>query len=127
MEQRRSTYRKLVLRDGKLVGAMLVGNTNAAATLVQTFDRGDDMPADPLEALCPQLISGGVPAADRTVCNCNKVTEAGIRQAIDGGCDSVEALCAATRAGTGCGSCKGELVRLLGRHERPRPPLVAVG
>jgi nitrite reductase (NADH) large subunit len=127
VEQRRSTYRKLVLRDGKLVGAMLVGNTNAAATLVQTFDRGDDMPADPLEALCPQLIVGGVPAADRTVCNCNKVTEAGIRQAIDGGCDSVEALGAATRAGTGCGSCKGELVRLLGRHERPRPPLVAIG
>jgi nitrite reductase (NADH) large subunit len=51
-EERSDAYRKLVIRDGRLVGAMLVGNTGGAATLVQIFDRGDPMPSDPLEALC---------------------------------------------------------------------------
>ncbi len=52
VETRKSTYRKLILRDGRLLGAQFVGNTAAAATLVQLFDRNDPLPADPLEALC---------------------------------------------------------------------------
>jgi nitrite reductase (NADH) large subunit len=127
VEQRRSAYRKLVLRDGKLVGAMLVGNTAAAASLVQAFDRGDAMPADPLEALCPTMVAAPAAVGERLVCTCNKVTEAGIKEAIASGCVTVEALGSATRAGTGCGSCKNELTRLVARHAPPRPPLAAVG
>jgi nitrite reductase (NADH) large subunit len=126
VEQRRSAYRKLILRDGKLVGATLVGNTSAAASLVQILDRGDPMPADPLECLCPQMTASASAPGERVVCTCNKVTEAGICEAIAGGCDSVDALGKATRAGTGCGSCKGELTRLVTRHV-PRIPLAAVG
>jgi nitrite reductase (NADH) large subunit len=127
VEQRRNSYRKLIMRDGKLVGAMLVGNTAAAASLVQTFDRGDAMPADPLEALCPAMVAAPAAAGERLVCTCNKVTEAGVREAIAAGCASVEALGAATRAGTGCGSCKNELQSLIARHALTRPPLAAVG
>ena len=127
VEQRRSAYRKLIMRDGKLVGAMLVGNTAAAASLVQAFDRGDLMPADPLEALCPAMVAAPAAAGERMVCTCNKVTEAGIREAIAAGCASVEAVGAATRAGTGCGSCKNDLARLISRHAVARPPLAAVG
>jgi nitrite reductase (NADH) large subunit len=54
VEERRDSYRKLVIRDGRLIGAMLVGNTTATSTLVQLFDRGDRMPEDPLEVLLPQ-------------------------------------------------------------------------
>jgi len=126
VEQRRNAYRKLILRDGKLVGATLVGNTAAAATLVQLFDRGDPMPADPLEALCPQMVASATPG-ERTICTCNKVSEASIREAITAGCDSVDAVGKATRAGTGCGSCKGELTRLVTRHGGARVPLAAVG
>jgi nitrite reductase (NADH) large subunit len=127
VEQRRSAYRKLVMRDGKLVGAVLVGNTGAAASLVQLFDRGDPMPADPLEALCPSMVAAPGAGAERLVCTCHKVTEAGIKEAIAAGCASVEAVGGATRAGTGCGSCKNELARLVARHAAPRPPLAAVG
>jgi nitrite reductase (NADH) large subunit len=127
VEQRRNAYRKLIMRDGKLVGAMLVGNTAAAASLVQLFDRGDAMPDDPLEALCPTMITSPAAAGERVVCTCNKVTEAGIREAITAGCASVAAIGGATRAGTGCGSCKNELARLVARHAAPRLPLVAVG
>ncbi|HVZ73713.1 MAG TPA: FAD-dependent oxidoreductase [Polyangia bacterium] len=127
VEQRRSTYRKLVMRDGKLVSAMLVGNTGAAASLVQLFDRGDPLPADPLEALCPTAVAAPAAAGERIVCNCNKVTEGAIAACVAGGCESVEAVGAATRAGTGCGSCKNELTRLVARHAVARPPLAAVG
>jgi len=126
VEQRRNAYRKLVLRDGKLVGAMLVGNTAAAASLVQLFDRGDAMPADPLEALCPTMIASPAVAGERLVCTCHKVTEAGVEEAVAAGCATVEAVCAATRAGTGCGSCKNELGRIVARHA-VRRPLAAVG
>jgi nitrite reductase (NADH) large subunit len=127
VEQRKSAYRKMVVRNGKLVSAMLVGNTAAAASLVQLFDRGDALPADRLEALCPGVVATPIAAGERVVCNCNKVTEGAIQQCIAGGCDSVEAVGAACRAGTGCGSCKTEIARLVALHATPRPPLAAVG
>jgi nitrite reductase (NADH) large subunit len=111
IEERRHAYRKLVLRDGRLIGAMLVGNTAATGALVQLFDRNDPMPEDPLEVLC-QVRSGGA-GAERIVCNCNKVSERTLREAIAAGADSVAALGAVTKAGTGCGSCKGELSELV--------------
>jgi nitrite reductase (NADH) large subunit len=130
VETRRGSYRKLVVRGGTLVGAILVGNTGAAGTLVQIFDRGDLLPADPLETLCSGLVAGaGAAEADRQVCNCNKVSVARLREAIDAGAGTVEALGDVTRAGTGCGSCKSELTQILSRHAPTRPPtkLVAHG
>ena len=52
LEERRNSYRKLIVRGGRLVGAMLVGNTAASGSLVQLFDRGDPLPDDPLEVFC---------------------------------------------------------------------------
>jgi nitrite reductase (NADH) large subunit len=125
VEERKNAYRKLVIRDGKLVGAMLVGNAASAATLIQAFDRGDTLPEDPLEILCQVSACGNV---DRTVCSCNRVTETTVHQAIEDGADSVEALGVATKAGTGCGSCKGELAQLITRLVRKStPPLEATG
>jgi nitrite reductase (NADH) large subunit len=118
IEERRNAYRKLVVRDGRLVGAMLVGNTAAAAALVQLFDRDDALPDDPLEVLCQWRGAGGA-AVERVVCNCHKVTDRALGEAIANGADSVEALCAATRAGSGCGSCKTELAQLITTLRKP--------
>jgi nitrite reductase (NADH) large subunit len=127
VEQRRDAYRKLIIRAGRLVGAMLVGNTGATAALVQLFDRGDLVPEDPLELLCQ--VRASVATAERVVCNCNKVTEQVLCDAIAAGADSTLALGDATRAGTGCGSCKGELAQLISKHaKKPAPlPLLAAG
>ena len=127
VEERRDSYRKLIIRDGQLVGAMLVGNTAATAALVQMFDRGDAIPDDPLEILCQ--LRASVPTGERVVCNCNKVTEQSLCEAIAAGADSTEALGDATRAGTGCGSCKGDLKQLLQKHaKKPNSlPLLAAG
>ncbi len=120
VEERRNAYRKLVLRNGRLIGAMLVGDTGAAPGLVQSFERNDPLPENPLEALCA---SGGGCARERLVCTCHKVTDTTIRLAIAGGATSVEAVGNATCAGTGCGSCRTEIARLVARGDAPQPPL----
>jgi nitrite reductase (NADH) large subunit len=81
IEERDFTYRKMVMRGRELVGAMFVGNVTNAASLVQTFDRGDPLPADPLEVLCN--ITGG--GGDRTICNCFKVSESVIAACVQEG------------------------------------------
>lgn len=124
IEEREYSYRKLVLRGRQLVGGMFVGNVGSAASLVQTFDRGDPMPEDPLEALCG-LVSGAPSGGDRTICNCNKVGEAAIVTSVEQGALSVEAVCEVTRAGTACGSCRSDIERLVQLHARQK--LAATG
>jgi nitrite reductase (NADH) large subunit len=126
VETRKGSYRKLVVRGRVLVGAMMVGNTSATAALIQIFDRGDPLPEDPLEVLCPGASSGGEARTERVVCNCHKVSEAHLRQAIAGGATSVETLSAVTKAGTGCGSCKLELAQIVARHSPETIKVAAV-
>jgi nitrite reductase (NADH) large subunit len=127
VEERKAGYRKLIVRDRKLIGAQFVGDTTAAPALIQLFDRGDPMPVDPLEALCAFAAGGlGGSSAARIVCNCHKVSEESIVQAIAGGAASLDAVCSETRAGTGCGSCKSELAQLVQLHAK-KTPLAAAG
>ena len=58
IEDRRGVYRKLIVRDGKLAGAMLVGDADAAPALVQMFDRGDPLPPNRLDVLAHRRRSG---------------------------------------------------------------------
>ncbi len=110
-EDRRGVYRKLIVRGGKLAGAMLVGCTDAAPTLVQMYDRDEPLPLNRLDVLATG--NSFALAADREVCNCNHVTESAVSEAIRNGCDTLPALCERTRAGTGCGSCRGQLSAIL--------------
>ncbi|MGC4089383.1 MAG: FAD-dependent oxidoreductase [Polyangiaceae bacterium] len=126
IEERRNSYRKIIVRDGKLVGAMLVGNTLATANLVQLFDRGDPLPEDPVEALC--ALRSPAAAKERVICNCHKVTEGTLNEAIANGCDSVASLSEVTKAGTGCGSCKADLAQLISLRKKASPePAAAAG
>ncbi len=113
-EERRGVYRKLVVRDGKLAGAMLVGCAEAAPALVQMFDRDELLPPNRLDVLATG--NTATTPAEREVCNCNHVTESAVVEAIRGGCDTLPTLCDVTRAGTGCGSCRGQLSAMLATH-----------
>ena len=119
VEERKSAYRKIISRDGRLVGAMLVGDTEAAAGLVQILDRGDPLPTNRLEAFCSPVACGGLGAADRQICNCHQVAETVIVEAIKEGAFTVDMVGESTRAGTGCGSCRGLLTQIIGRHVDP--------
>ncbi len=114
-EPGRGIYKKLIVRDGRLAGAILLGDGDAAPRLMQAFDRGDTVPDNRAELLFP-LAAGAEPAfsaadlPDSTqICNCNGVSKARLVAAVRDGCRTLKAVCDATRAGTGCGSCKTQV------------------
>lgn len=106
-------YQKLVVRSGKLVGAMLVGDTQRAPDLIQIMERGDLVPENALEILCSPNTCGAVASRDRTVCNCHGVSESVITATVHNGACSVEEVSTITKAGTGCGSCKSAIAEIL--------------
>lgn len=119
IEPKRGRYKKLIIRDGKLCGAILLGETKTAGRLMQLFERAALLPEareDLLfETSAPAPAASGTLAAmpdSATVCNCNGVAKSAIRQCVIGGAHDLESVMRQTRAGTGCGSCK-VLVREL--------------
>ena len=110
-EPKRGTYKKLIIRDGVLIGAMMLGDLNKVAYLMQAFDRGTPLPEERLSL----LFDIGAPATATTmlempdtaqICNCNGVSKGAIRKCVEGGKRSLKMVMDATRAGMGCGSCK---------------------
>ena len=111
-EARHGTYKKLIVRDGRLVGGILMGDISKAAYLMQAFDRETPLPEERLSLLFdlgtpPQQVTLDEMPAAAQVCNCNGVTKAAIGEAVATGKRTSKAVMAATRAGMGCGSCKG--------------------
>ena len=109
----RGRYAKLVLRADRVTGAILLGAPDAAATITQLYDRGTPAPADRLALLLGRALPGaGVAAspgdlpAAATVCRCNSVTKAALITAWRAGASDVDGLVRATKASTGCGTCR---------------------
>ncbi|CAM2879042.1 nitrite reductase large subunit NirB [Skermania piniformis] len=110
-EPRSGIYKSVVVRDNKLIGAILLGDISKANFLTQAFDEKVPLPDERISMLfdmgTPSAETGAAELADDVqVCNCNGVTKGDIVGCVRGGCTSVAQVCAATRAGKGCGSCK---------------------
>ncbi len=117
-EPRRGTYKKLIMRDGRLVGGILMGDISKAAYLMQAFDRDSPLPEERLSLLFdlgapPQKVTLDEMPADAQVCNCNGVSKAAIGACITAGHRTAKAVMGTTRAGMGCGSCKGLINELV--------------
>ena len=89
-EPKRGTYKKLIVRDGRLVGGILMGDISKAAYLMQAFDRDTRLPEERLSL----LFDLGTPSekvtldempADAQVCNCNGVSKGAIGTCVAGG------------------------------------------
>jgi nitrite reductase (NADH) large subunit len=117
-EPKRRVYKAVIVRDGKLVGATLLGDVSKVSFLMQAFDRGMVLPEERVSLLfdlgAPAPATSVAELADDVqVCNCNGVTKGAIRSCVDGGSRTMSAVAAATRAGSGCGSCKGQVLEIL--------------
>ena len=117
-EPAKGVYKNVVVRDGRLVGATLIGDVRKAAYLIQAYDRGLDLPADRAELMFDlggeaAEISPAEMPDDTQVCNCNGVAKAAIRGAVEGGCRTVGGVMDKTRAGKGCGTCKPLVARIV--------------
>jgi nitrite reductase (NADH) large subunit len=117
-EPKRGVFKSVVIRDGKIVGATLLGDSKKLAFLQQAFDRGLPLPEERVQLLFDlggPLVDVGVAelADDAQICNCNGVCKSTIVETVKGGCKTVSGVMEATRAGKGCGSCKGLVAQLV--------------
>lgn len=113
-EPRHGVYKTIVIRDGKLVGATLLGDVSKVSFLMQAFDSGLPLPDERVSLMfdigTPDVAVGVAELSDDAqVCNCNGVSKAALVSCVQGGETSVAGVMAKTKAGKGCGSCK-ELV-----------------
>jgi nitrite reductase (NADH) large subunit len=113
-----NVYRKVVLRDGRLAGVILVGETSDSHRYMDWLRASTALPRDRRELLFPSPTDDGLDVAamaDRAiVCGCVGVTKGTIIESIHArGVTTLAQLKEATRAATGCGSCTGLCQALL--------------
>jgi nitrite reductase (NADH) large subunit len=117
-EPKRGRYKKLVIRNGRLVGAIMLGDLDKVAYLTQAFDKSTPLPDERLSL----LFEIGTPSAkvtldempvDAQICNCNGVSKGAIGTCVSAGKRSPKLVMEATRAGMGCGSCKSLVADLV--------------
>jgi assimilatory nitrate reductase electron transfer subunit len=110
----RGTYARLVIdAEGRLAGAVMLGDNPMVGQVVQLFDTGDPVPHDRRTLLMGRpgesvSVAPDTPASmpdEVVVCRCNNVTKKELASAFLNGARSPEALSEATQASTGCGTC----------------------
>ena len=121
-------YRKLVLKNGRLIGAIGFGNWNEIPRIQEALTTqrrigllrrlwflrtGQLWPNDSEDniRLWP---------ANATVCQCNNVSVDTILKAVDAGANTVAEIKGTTQAGTGCGSCQYLLTSVTGDAAQPK-------
>ena len=120
-------YRKLVLKNRHLVGAIGVGSWAGQGRIQEAISNRRMLWPWQLwrfkteGELWPTSDTDDVTMwpANTVVCNCTGVTRGTLDVALNDGCQSIDALCSATGASSVCGSCKPLLARLAGGFSKP--------
>ena len=112
-------YKKLTLREGKLSGAILVGDTADSHRYMDWLRSQKDLSSQRRQLLFPAPVQdAGLDIAEmpdtKVVCGCMGVTKGVIIGAIlQKGVSTLAQLKESTRASTGCGSCTEHCQQLL--------------
>ena len=119
----RGVYRRLVIEENKIVGAVMYGDTADSSWFFRLMrDKTDisDMretlifgpayqggsPLDPLVAVAALPL-------DAEICGCNGICKGTIVEAIDGGATDPNTVRALTKASGSCGTCTGLVEQVL--------------
>ncbi|MDZ4307162.1 nitrite reductase large subunit NirB [Allopontixanthobacter sp.] len=120
----RGIYKRVVVKAGRLVGAVLYGDTADGNWYFDLLKRGEDV-SDIREALIfgQAFASGGVSldpdsavaalSDDAEICGCNGVSKGQVAACIGGGADNLDAVRASCKASASCGSCTNLVESLL--------------
>ena len=116
-EPGRGVYKNLIIREGRLGGAILLGDGLTSAGVIQVYDRNSELPINRSELIFPSTAGKTIDVAELPVnaqiCNCNGVSKGRIAEAVEDGMMTLQEVCSATRAGTGCGICKTQVQAVL--------------
>lgn len=113
-------YKKLVTTSDnkRLLGAVLVGDTEDYNNLLQLYLNHIDLPAHPESLILPNVEKPtmGIENLPDTamICSCYNVTKGAICAAVENGAYSIGDVKAVTSAGTGCGGCAPMVKDTLG-------------
>ena len=119
----RGIYKRLVLQENRVLGAVLYGDTADGAWFFDHMKRNTDI-SELRETLIFGPAYAGGPNADpmaavaalppeAEICGCNGVCKGKITDAIAGGLKSLDDVRAHTKASASCGSCTGLVEQLL--------------
>ena len=111
IDKGRRYYKKCIIHQDRLVGAILVGDKDEFREFREWITGKIELSDRRLQLL--RSGSKAAPVQGKLVCSCNNVGKGNLEQKIDEGCKDVATLCSATGAGTGCGSCRPEIKRIL--------------
>ncbi|MDQ6422236.1 nitrite reductase large subunit NirB [Paenibacillus sp. LHD-117] len=115
-------YKKVVFKDGKVIGSVLFGDTSDSSRIFSYIRSGEDFKGREKEVLFGA--SGGkgtsntdlvaAMSGDEIVCGCNGVTKDTVVESImEKGCVSIGEIKACTKASGSCGGCKPLIEAIL--------------
>ncbi|MDB5702164.1 MAG: nitrite reductase large subunit, partial [Sphingomonadales bacterium] len=121
----RGVYKRVIVKDDKLIGAVLYGDTQDGNWYFDLLKRAENV-SEIRDALIfgQAFASGGGASAnpnaavaamadDAEVCGCNGVSKGKVVAAITDGACTLDAVRACTKASASCGSCTGIVESLL--------------
>ncbi|MFC4404776.1 nitrite reductase large subunit NirB [Gracilibacillus xinjiangensis] len=112
----RNTYKKILVQNDKLAGAVLFGDTKEGTKLLSLIKKGANV-EEYLESTQSQDNDESIVVSmtdDEVICGCNGVTKGTIINAIKTqGLTSVEEVKGCTNASRSCGTCKSLVSDLL--------------
>ena len=110
----KGVYKRInISSDGKqLLGGILIGDAESYNMLLQTCKNKVILPPDPEDVILGNRGNHGDGGAgvlglpdEALICSCEGISKGAICGAVNGGCESVDAIKQCTKAGTGCGGC----------------------
>lgn len=114
MDVSKRFYKKCIVKDDTLKGAILMGDKNEFAEFKRLIEEEIELSEKRNELL--RGTSNATPLKGKLVCSCSQVGEGNVVEAIANGCSDFTKLCSETGAGLGCGSCKPEIKEILNKQ-----------
>jgi nitrite reductase (NADH) large subunit len=120
----RGIYKRVVVKDDRIVGAVLYGDTADGGWYFDLLRQGADVSAVRDALIFGQAFASGGGQADpkaavaalsddAEICGCNGVTKGKVLACIDDGAHSLDAVRGGCKASASCGSCTGIVESLL--------------
>jgi nitrite reductase (NADH) large subunit len=120
----RGNYRRVILKDNKIIGVVMYGDTADGPWFFDKLKKGEDISEQRDMLIFGQAYAGGSPLdptaavaalpPDAEICGCNGICKSKIMDAIAGkGLTSIDDVRTHTKASASCGSCTGLVEKLL--------------
>jgi len=110
-------YKKCIIHNDRLVGAILIGDKTEFLEYRDLIQNKMELSEKRLQLLRSGKVAE--PVIGKLVCSCGNIGEGNIIKKINEGCLQLKALCEASGAGMGCGSCRPEVQALLDKAKVP--------